>query len=49
MKKTAEKVVSGYRKEGLSPPRGGEEELPPKQRAKIEKLALEYLNILSRQ
>ena len=46
MKKTAEKVVSGYRKEGMRPPTA--ETLAPSQQSKIEKLAQEYVKIYSR-
>ena len=45
LKRTAEKVVGGYKKEGLPPPTVGE--LPPSQRDKIEGLALEYVGLLS--
>ena len=47
VKKTAEKVVGGYRKEGLTPPTA--EDLAPSQRAKIEKLTNEYLALYQKQ
>ena len=46
LKRTAEKVVAGYRKEGVPAPTA--DELPPSQRSKIEKLALEYVKILEK-
>ena len=45
LKKTADKVVGGYRKEGLSPPRS-DEDMTQSQRTKIEKLTLEYMEML---
>ena len=45
VKKTADKVLAGYRKEGLTPPSG--EELAPSQRLKIEKLAVEYIKVVN--
>jgi hypothetical protein len=46
MKKTAEKVVAGYRKEGMRPPTA--ETITPSQQSKIEKLAQEYVKIYSK-
>ena len=47
MKKTADKVVGGYRKEGLPPPTA--EDLTDSQRTKIERLANEYMVLLNKQ
>jgi hypothetical protein len=42
VKRVADKVIGGYKKEGLPPPKEG---VPPAQFAKLEKLVKEYLKM----
>ena len=47
IRKVSDKVVSGYRKEGLPPPANGE--VPAGQHAKIQKLVADYVKFYQAQ